>query len=57
MQLSQNKNILFGGSQNGNLFIWELPTGILIRKVSIHSSEIIKIIEYKNGYLMTSSQK
>jgi WD40 repeat protein len=57
LQLSQNKNILFGGSQNGNLFIWELPTGILIRKVSIHSSEIIKIIEYKNGYLMTSSQK
>jgi len=37
MSVSKDKNILFAGSQNGNLFIWELPTRILIRKVSVHS--------------------
>jgi WD40 repeat protein len=57
LQISTDKNILFGGSNTGNLYIWELPSGILIRKVSIHSGEIKKIVEYKSGYLMTSSQK
>ena len=37
MTLSNDKNVLFAGSQNGNLYIWELPTGILIRKASVHS--------------------
>ena len=44
MTVSKDKNILFAGSQNGNLYIWELPTGILVRKASIHSGEVKKII-------------
>lgn len=57
MKVSKDKNILFAGSHNGNLYIWEIPTGILIRKASVHGGEVKKIIEYKRGYLMTCSSK
>jgi WD40 repeat protein len=55
--VSRDGTVLFAGSHAGNLYVWELPTGILIKKTSCHSGEIRKIIEYKPGYLMTCTQK
>lgn len=41
------------GSANGSLYVYELPSGIIIRKVSIHSSAIQKLILLKSGYLIS----
>lgn len=30
-------NVLFVGSGNGGLYVYEMPSGILVRKVQLHS--------------------
>lgn len=56
MTISNAGNILFAGSSNGVLYIWDLPSGILLKKSSVHSNEIKKIINFKSGYLLTVSK-
>lgn len=55
--MSKDKNVLFAGSANGSLYVWEMPSGILIKKMAAHSSEVKRIVEYKPGYLMTCSSR
>jgi WD40 repeat protein len=56
MTVSNQGNILFAGSSNGVLYVWDLPSGILLRKLSVHSNEIKKVINFKFGYLLTASK-
>ena len=30
--VSKDKNILYVGTKNGNIYIWQLPSGILLKK-------------------------
>jgi hypothetical protein len=40
----------------GNLYYWELPTGILIKKKSLHPTAIITILAFKQNHLITASK-
>jgi hypothetical protein len=42
----KDSHFLIGGGITGNVYFWELPNGILIKKKMVHSTEIKHIIEY-----------
>lgn len=49
-----DNSVLVVGTKTGALQLHELPSGILLRRVHLHSNEIISL-EVENGYLITAS--
>ena len=54
--VSQDNHYLIGGGITGNLYVWELPNGILIKKKMVHSTEVKHVLEYENHHVITASK-
>ena len=54
--VSSDGHYLLGGAVTGNLYFWELPSGLLIRKKVVHASEVRRILEYRNHHIITASR-
>lgn len=52
----ESQSFLIGGSKSGNIFIWEVPTGTLLRKFPAHSEEIIKVSVDENMYITSATR-
>jgi hypothetical protein len=40
----------------GNAYLWEVPSGLLLKKKPLHSSGIIKILPYKDNHILSVSK-
>jgi hypothetical protein len=56
MLVSADGHYLLGGAVSGNLYFWELPSGLLLRKKLLHATEVRRIVEYRNNHLITASR-
>ena len=56
-EISYDKIFLFVGSFNGNLFIYNLSCGLLIKSIKLSNNEIIKIKCVKNFVLILNKEK
>lgn len=54
--LTRDGHFIIGGGETGNLYFWEMPNGILIKKKNIHSSEIRHVIDYHNNHIITATK-
>jgi hypothetical protein len=56
LSITPDGHFLIGGSITGNLYYWELPTGILLKKKSLHPTAMISILHFKQNHLITVSK-
>lgn len=54
--VSADGHYLIGGGVTGNLYVWELPNGILIKKKMVHATEVKQVLEYENHHIVTASK-
>jgi len=43
LQVDPSETVLLGGGESGTLYVWELPSGLLLRKFPAHNKKIIGI--------------
>lgn len=48
--------MILGGSKSGALFLWEIPSGVMLRQFPAHNSEIIHVSMDKNLYITSATQ-
>lgn len=53
LKVSSDSRLLYGGSASGNLHLWELPSGLLLRKRNVHAGAVLDVSEQPGGYLIT----
>lgn len=56
LAVSTDAHYLLAGGATGNLYFWELPSGMLIKKKLVHSTEVKQVLEYRNNHLITASR-
>lgn len=54
--MSRDTHYMMGGGATGNLYFWELPSGLLVRKKAVHSAEVRHVLEYEGHHLITASR-
>lgn len=54
--LLHNDSTMFMGTASGMALIYEVPSGILLSRLSLHSSEIFKMFLLPSGYVVTCSR-
>jgi hypothetical protein len=54
--VSADGHYLLGGAVTGNLYFWELPSGLLVRKKLVHATEVRRVLEYRNHHIITASR-
>lgn len=54
--MDPSQTILVGGSETGSIFVWEIPSGLLLRKYTAHSKKIVSIVVDDQLTIVSASQ-